>query len=151
MLLFFAGGLLAQQDTTTTAPADTLPGKSPIGSVLRSAVLPGWGQIYNESYWKAPVVWGFLGYFGYVWIDNNKDYNYGKDQYAATGENFWRTYRNFYRDQRDLFAIYMGITYILTLLDAYVDAHLFNFNVEEDVITRTPRLKMQFNFNSIFP
>lgn len=143
--------MLAQQDTTTTVPADTLASKSPIGAVLRSAVLPGLGQIYNESYWKAPVVWGFLGYFGYIWFDNNKDYKYGRDQFAATGVEYWRTRRNFYRDQRDLFAIYIGITYILTLLDAYVDAHLFNFNVEEDMLTRTPKLKVQMNFNSIFP
>ena len=32
--------------------------KSPWGAVLRSAILPGLGQIYNQSYWKAPIVWG---------------------------------------------------------------------------------------------
>jgi len=146
-LLLFSGSIFAQQDTAGTDTADNLPGKSPAGAVLRSAVLPGWGQIYNESYWKAPVVWGFLGYFGYVWIDNNNKYKEGQDFYARTGN---KLYRDFYRDQRDLFAIYIGITYVLTLLDAYVDAHLFNFNVEEDMITGSTRLKMQLNFNSIF-
>ncbi|HED08391.1 MAG TPA: hypothetical protein ENI57_09775, partial [Ignavibacteria bacterium] len=35
--------------------------KSPMGAVLRSAILPGWGQIYNESYIKAPIIWGIFG------------------------------------------------------------------------------------------
>lgn len=144
------------------AQPDSLPSKSPLGAVLRSAVIPGWGQFYNESYWKIPVVWGFLGYLGYIWVDNHNNYWDASENYryyaalAVTDpqyndyRDFYKRNRDFYRDQRDLFAIYIGITYVLTLLDAYVDAHLFNFNVDEDVITRTPRLQMQFRFNSIF-
>lgn len=114
-----------------------------------SAVIPGLGQIYNESYWKVPVVWGFIGYFAHFWKINNDEYWMFARRHVASGG--YQVERDFYRDQRDLFAIYIGITYILNLLDAYVDAHLFDFNVDEDMITRTPRLKMQFNFNSIFP
>ena len=52
-------------------------------------------------------------------------------------------YRNFYRDQRDLFTIYMGITYLLQLVDAYVDAHLFDFTVQENYQFGLPLIRFQ--------
>lgn len=141
---------------TATAQKDTLPyrmHKSPLGAVLRSAVLPGLGQIYNESYWKVPVVWGFLGYYGYEWIRQNNNYHdyIGWYKEALSGQrpgnpaNYKRN-RDFYRDQRDLFAIYMGITYALNLLDAYVDAQLFDFSVDEDPVSKVSRLNLRINF-----
>ena len=127
--------------------------KSPWGSVLRSAVLPGWGQIYNESYWKAPVVWGIAGWLIYNWVDNNRLYKQYKDDFsksyienpASGGNSNYKEYRNFYRDQRDLFTIYMGLTYILTLVDAYVDAQLFDFTIEPNLF-RQPMLGIKLNF-----
>ncbi|MDP4173612.1 MAG: DUF5683 domain-containing protein [Bacteroidota bacterium] len=125
--------------------------KSPWGAVLRSAVLPGWGQVYNQSYWKVPVVWGFIGFYTYYWIDQNKKYRNTINDY--TGGNKWGwapdiyvTRRNFYRDQRDLFAIYIGIVYALNMLDAYVDAHLFDFSVDEDPRTGASMLQLRYHF-----
>ena len=63
--------------------------KSPWGAVGRSAIIPGWGQIYNESYWKAPVIWGVMGWFVYAWIDNNNNYNDYKNLYSQTGECYY--------------------------------------------------------------
>lgn len=120
--------------------------KSPWGAVVRSAILPGWGQIYNESYWKAPVVWGFMGYFAYVWIDNNNKYIDYSDAYKISRNNNDKTYRDFYRDQRDEFAIYIVLTYFLNLVDAYVDAHMFDFSVESNNLVKTPMLSVKFNF-----
>ena len=42
--------------------------KSPTTAVLLSAVLPGAGQFYNESYWKIPIIGGLVGYFGYEYF-----------------------------------------------------------------------------------
>ena len=42
------------------------PGKA----ALRSAIIPGWGQIYNKKYWKLPIVYGALGITGYIFFDN---------------------------------------------------------------------------------
>lgn len=122
--------------------------KSPMGAVLRSAVIPGWGQFYTEAYWKIPVVWGFLGYFTYVWIDNNNSYNKYKDLYKDSNYEIevYKTYRDFYKDQRDEFAIYIGLTYFLQLVDAYVNAHLFDFEVKPDPYTNTPQLGIKFYF-----
>ncbi|MFO7447247.1 MAG: DUF5683 domain-containing protein [Ignavibacteriaceae bacterium] len=134
------------QSDSQTSDSVFLMRKSPWGAVLRSAVLPGWGQIYNESYWKAPIVWGIAAWLVYNWIDNNDLYQDYRERYSSTLSSRDQEYRNFYRDQRDLFAIYMGLTYVLTLVDAYVDAHLFDFTVEENLYTRQPMLGIKFKF-----
>lgn len=120
--------------------------KSPWGAVLRSALIPGWGQFYNESYWKIPVVWGFAGWFIYNWIDTNNKYEKNRDLYIETDSRIYLIRRDFYRDQRDNFAIYLALTYLLNLVDAYVDAHLFDFSVSEDYLTRMPQFNIRINF-----
>lgn len=107
--------------------------KSPWGAVARSALIPGWGQLYNESYWKIPVVAGVFSWLIYNYINNHNNYTEFRDLYIISGLNNHRINREFYRDQRDLFAIYIGLAYFATLVDAYVDAHLFDFSVTEDL------------------
>jgi len=137
---------IAIQDTTPTNSDIFVMQKSPWGAVARSAIIPGWGQIYNESYWKAPVVWGVMGWFVYSWIDNNNKYIDYKNLYSQTSESLYRDYRDFYRDQRDEFAIYLVLTYFLNLVDAYVDAHLFDFSVDENYMNRTKMLNLKVKF-----
>lgn len=142
--------LYPQDKDTLSTPEKTdtvfIMQKSPWGAILRSAVIPGWGQFYNESYWKIPVVWGFAGWFIYNWINTNYKYITNRDIYIQTNEDIYRRRRDFFRDQRDNFAIYMALTYLLNLVDAYVDAHLFDFTVSEDFLTRNPQLNIRFNF-----
>jgi len=129
--------------------------KSPWGAVLRSAVIPGWGQIYNQSYIKAPVIWGgiFALYLGWRFYNNhyhdtNKIYNDLLN--SGTAESYlingYKSNRDFYHNQRDLFAIYIGLVYVLNLVDAYVDAELFDFNVQENYRTHQPMLGFKLNF-----
>ena len=66
--------------------------------------------------------------------------------YSQTGESIYLDYRNFYRDQRDEFAFYMLLTYFLNLVDAYVDAHLFDFSVGGNAMTGTKMLNVRVNF-----
>jgi len=123
--------------------------KSAWGSVLRSAVLPGFGQFNNESYWKVPLIWGVLGYLGYQWNSNNKSYKQYRDLYNASitptndGDQNYYDKREFYRDQRDMFAVFIGLSYFLNLVDAYVDAHLFDFDVEADVAKSNYQLSLK--------
>jgi len=154
-----AGFAYSQSDSVSVAPVqqeDTsfVMSKSPWGAVLRSAVLPGWGQLYNRSYWKAPIVWGVTAWFVYNWNYNNNKYVSYKNAYANDKLNLSsqlsavnKTNRDFYRDQRDLFAIYMGLAYVLTLVDAYVDAHMFDFTVQEDIVTKVPQLNLNYRLN----
>lgn len=121
-----------------------VPTKSAFTAVLLSAAIPGAGQIYNESYWKAPLIWGISGWLVYNWVQNNNSYKENRDLFLKTNDDDYRRLRTFYRDQRDLFTIYMGLTYLLNLVDAYVDAQLFDFTVEEDFLINQPRLNIRF-------
>jgi hypothetical protein len=121
--------------------------KSPWGAVLRSAVIPGWGQIYNESYIKAPVIWGAAAWFIYAWHFYNDDYQRYRDLYRQNpGAAVYRDNRELFRDERDMFAIYLGLLYLMNLVDAYVDAHLFDFTVEENIRDNGYRVGFKVNF-----
>lgn len=159
-ILFICFFILKAAYPQTTDSLDTNPilsdsgfvmQKSPMGAMLRSAVLPGWGQFYNESYWKIPIVWGVSAWFIYLWTDRNDNYQLYKDLYnkslseSSNGNSQYKRARDFYRDDRDLYAIYIGLTYFLNLIDAYVDAHLFDFDVGFNNFTQKPELKIKIS------
>lgn len=114
--------------------------RSPMKAVLYSAILPGLGQFYNKSYWKIPIIGLVSGYFVYEIIKNNNTYIDYRDSYANTqtvlspgGDPRLKLLRDFYRDQRDQFYLYAGLTYLINIVDAYVDAHLFDFDVSDRI------------------
>ena len=148
MLVFISTFVNGQDLTEETSPSDTtfVMQKSPWGAVLRSAIIPGLGQFYNESYWKIPIIWGVGALFISGWVYNNNLYKDNKNLFIETGINLYKNNRDFYRDQRDNFTIYLVILYILNLVDAYVDAHLFDFTVQEDFITGSPRVNFRVHF-----
>lgn len=128
--------------------------KSPTVAVLLSAVLPGAGQFYNQSYWKIPIIMGLAGYFGYGYIDNNNKFKDYRDQYSATitpedpyGDQNLKALRDFYRNQRDDFVWYFITVYVINLVDAYVDAHLFDFDVKEEVLDKTGKTDKTYRLN----
>ncbi len=151
-LILFGITANGQEPSIITNSADTTltvfeMQKSPWGAVLRSALLPGLGQFYNESYWKIPVIWGVGALLVSGWVYNNNRYISNKDLYIDTGSDLYRQRRDFYRDQRDNFTIYLVITYLLNLVDAYVDAHLFDFRVEEYFNSSSSVLYFRYNLN----
>ena len=110
--------------------------------MLLSAVVPGAGQVYTERYLSIPIIWGFGLYFGKTMADQNKLYQDYASRYSASvatdtlngrGDAQLKTIRDFYRDQRDQFAVYLGITYLLNIVDAYVGAALYGFDVSPDL------------------
>jgi hypothetical protein len=132
-------------DTTILSP------KSTTIAMLSSMIIPGAGQIYNESYLKAPVVWGLGYYFYSIYKNQDNLYRENKTKYetaltaydtttnAATKTNLstqistYLDLRKFYQRQRNQFGWYLAITYVLTILDAYVDAALYNFEVSPNL------------------
>ncbi len=154
-LPLFAQGELDTNQTVQTKDSSTFEmTKSPWGAVGRSALIPGWGQCYNESYWKIPIVWGLMGWFTYLYIENNKLYNkYGDlykeslTEYPPNGDLRYKQARDNYRNDRDQWALILGLTYLLNLVDAYVDAQLFDFSVSENQYYRTPELNVKFFIN----
>jgi hypothetical protein len=138
----------ARADTLRT-PSDSVAvprasSHSPGTAMLLSALLPGAGQFYNRSYWKVPVVVGLGLYFTSEWLDSNRRTNDYREQYAASllkdgiGDNQLLRYREFYKNQRDTFTWYFVLLYLLNIVDAYVDAHLFDFDVGTDLAFRSP-------------
>jgi hypothetical protein len=116
--------------------------KSPTKAMIFSALIPGLGQFYNKSYWKIPIIYGLSGYFVYMYKTNNDNFHKYSDKYEAAlvseDDNIkgmattYQSWREYYRDYRDSFIWYISILYLVNILDAYVDAHLFDFNVMED-------------------
>lgn len=150
------GKLFLNEDSLIAAQigvSDTtiLPPKSTVIALLGSAVLPGAGQIYNESYWKAPVVWGFGYYFYSVYHRQDRLYKEKRALYESTlnaidtasttiirnnlsdEADKLKGLRDFYKNQRNEFGWYLAITYVLNMVDAYVDAALFNFEVSPNL------------------
>ena len=72
----------------TTAPDDKKVKKvrvyKPGKAALRSAILPGWGQIYNKKYWKLPIVYGALGTSAGIFFFNLQTYKDTRAAYRAT-------------------------------------------------------------------
>ena len=108
--------------------------------MLFSALVPGFGQIYTHSYWKLPIIWGLGAYYVHEWITNNNKYRDYRDQYLGSistsdpdGDLRVKAFRDFYRDQRDSFAWYFGILYLANIVDAYVSASLYEFDVSDDL------------------
>ncbi|MEO8447617.1 MAG: DUF5683 domain-containing protein [bacterium] len=131
--------------------------KSPWKAVTYSAIIPGAGQFYNHSYWKIPVIAALGGYFGYEFIKNNnryidfkEDYRNSQTQQNPNGNQQFLALREFYRDQRDNFIIYYVILYVVNLIDAYVDAQLYDFDVSDKikigVIGKNNLMKISLNF-----
>ncbi|MBI5020691.1 MAG: hypothetical protein HZB59_04590 [Ignavibacteriales bacterium] len=157
-LYFFIGitNIYSQSDSTKTT-ADTLtqsisppnpqstsqsksdeltefhPTKSPMLAMGLSAIFPGSGQIYTENYWKVPIIWGVGGYWIYEWIHLNNKYKQFRSDYARTVNEQDLRLRDWYHDERDKFAWFLGALYMLNLVDAFAGAHLYDFNVSPDL------------------
>jgi hypothetical protein len=120
--------------------------KSPRKASIYSAILPGSGQFYNEKYWKIPVLYAAMGTALYVanwnrkeYLSYRKAYQYRTDADESTLDEYEGIYtesnlitiKNYHRKNRDLGYIIMVGIYLLNIVDASVDAHLFNFNVND--------------------
>jgi Family of unknown function (DUF5683) len=119
---------------------------NPRKAILFSAILPGMGQVYNKKYWKVPLVYGGLIGFGLV-IDfyNNQNNKYRDQlfdllntgvQVSSLTETQLRSIIEKSSRQRDYFIIITGFFYILQMIDAHVDAHLKEFELN-------PKLKVR--------
>ena len=135
------------------------PEHSPTRAALLSAAIPGLGQAYNKKYWKIPLVWLGLGAFGYFIIWNNDQYQYYRrnliyeieqdpDYPNETGlsQASLKSARDQYRRNRDQLALYGILFYLVQIVDAHVDAHLIEFDVNQDLSVKLEPLYMPFNY-----
>ena len=167
LLLIFSFGLAAAQaQDTTIAPvakgdttaAPTQPDTtkkivphSPRKAMIRSAILPGWGQAYNKKYWKIPIVYGALGTAAGFFIYNRREYIDSRDAYRnmmdeddtnnhlikpkfrPVDPEAVRQYRIAVRQYVDYSVLAFLVLWGLNVVDAAVDGHMRDFNVTDDL------------------
>jgi len=130
---------------STAAPASTpLMEKSPTTAVLWSLALPGLGQYYTETYWKIPLFTGGALASAWLIVDNHAKYQDADAAYLAALDGNASSakiarrlrIREAYRDNRDVAGLALVATYLIAAVDAYVGAHLFAFDVGDDLSLR---------------
>jgi len=149
--LFSVSGSYGQESADSTLLEHTAPKKKfqPVPKrALMFALIPGGGQVYNRKFWKLPIVYAGLGFTTYMIIDNKKKFNrydqariYRLDGDSTTVDEFVGLYSNealfkirqLYDKNLQVSYIWTGVIYGLSIVDAFVDAHLSNFDVSDDL------------------
>lgn len=146
--IFQAKAQDSTQVITDTITEITGKNHSPTKAALLSAVLPGAGQFYNRKYWKLPIVYAAVGGLSFaVGFNANKYKIYRKaielreDEDSTTVDDFdgvytaenLRTLKDYYRRNLDLSAIFLFVVHVLNIVDATVDAHLFEYDISDDL------------------
>jgi len=147
--------------TTKKEVKDSINPLAPSKAAFYSALLPGLGQAYNKKYWKIPIVFAAIGTGIYFIVDNNTKYTSYRNEYKArllgtnntADPNFGRLStesvirgQKFYQKNRDLSILITAGLYILNIIDANVDAHLLQYNVNDD-LTLKPQINQNFLTN----
>ena len=101
--------------------------KSPRGAMIRSAILPGWGQAYNHKFLKALVYMGGEVYFAIKYIELNDELKILRMGQASISLIEDKEY------ERNGWGWLFTAGYLLAIGDAFVDAHLYGLNVNSDI------------------
>ena len=137
--------ILSSKDTIKNQEINPL---APAKAAFYSAILPGLGQVYNKKYWKVPLVYGALGTTLYFYSTNNSKYHEFRnayknrlagiknDKYSYLDDARLITAQKFYQRNRDLSLLLTVAFYVLNIIDANVDAHLGQFNVNDNLSMR---------------
>ena len=134
---------LVVTDSIIREPLDAL---APSRAAFYSAILPGLGQAYNKKYWKIPIAVGGIAAGIYFYEHNNKDYKRYREAYKrrlagytddefyprVTNDGLVRAQKTLKRNKELSLLITIGI-YALNIIDANVDAHLLQYNVDENL------------------
>lgn len=136
---------------------------SPKKATIMSACFPGLGQIYNRKYWKLPIVYGGLGGAAYGFFWNRNMYKTYRDAYifrtdgdSTTIDEFDGYYSesnlldlsSYYRRNMELSVVIFTFVYIINIIDAAVDAHLYDFDISDDLSMRVQPSIWRLNSNT---
>lgn len=133
---------------------------NPTKATWLALVIPGGGQIYNRKYWKLPIFYGGFAGCAYALSWNNRMYKDYSAAYKDAANGNWnsssitdllppgykysesqlmetlRKRKDTYRRYRDLSIFAFIGVYLLSVVDAYVDAELSNFDISPDLSMR---------------
>ena len=105
---------------------------SPKKATILSAVLPGAGQVYNKQAWKVPIIYAIGAGVTYFAVTNyNNSVKFKNEYYNRINGNTGALLEDYtkYSDE-SILALHV---YLLNIVDAMVYAHLFEFNMNEDL------------------
>ncbi|ASW74406.1 hypothetical protein IQ37_04910 [Chryseobacterium piperi] len=151
--------VIADLESANGPTAKTLK-LNPTKAGLYSAVFPGLGQFYNKKYWKIPIVWGAVGTGVGIALWNDKQYKQYREYYIAklngTPNEFidsrpWldkvalANVQDRAKRQRDYAIAITGLIYILSIVDAVVDAHLYESRHDPDLTFKPAVIQDQFS------
>ncbi|MCJ7932713.1 MAG: DUF5683 domain-containing protein [Chryseobacterium sp.] len=135
---------------------------NPTRAGLYSAVLPGLGQYYNKKYWKIPIVWGAVGAGVGIAVWNDNQYKKYREYYIAklngTPNEFVDSHpwldkkalgnvQDRAKRQRDYAIAITGLIYILNIVDAVVDAHLYESRHDPDLSFKPTVIQDQYGYD----
>ncbi|MDH6252897.1 hypothetical protein M2347_002624 [Chryseobacterium sp. H1D6B] len=135
---------------------------NPTRAGLYSAVFPGLGQFYNKKYWKIPIVWGAVGAGVGIAAWNDKQYKKYREYYVAklngTPNEFVDSHpfldktalgnaQDRAKRQRDYAIAITGLIYILNIVDAVVDANLYESRHDPDLTFQPAVIQDQYGIN----
>lgn len=129
-------------DTITTKP------HSPNTALWKSAIIPGWGQVYNRQAWKIGIIYGGAAVITYIGVDNYHNAQKFKTEYLNRNngntadllpeyanypdQNIYNLYQAYEKNFQ--LSIIAGVAlYALNLIDAYCYGHLFDFQINDDL------------------
>jgi Family of unknown function (DUF5683) len=138
--------IVAKDTNVKKQGVNTRTMRSPKKAALFSAILPGLGQAYNRSYWKIPIIYGALGGLGYLFNNNNIEYQRNRNEliyrinnptlindYPELSAENITTQKEIYRRYRDLSGLGFILVYVSNILEASVDAHLKTYDMSDDL------------------
>ena len=117
------------------------PGKAALYGLL----IPSGGQFYNKRYWKVPIVLAAEGALLYFAIDRTRFWNEINNAYiqmlanpgfeyrGVTDPNIILPVRNNVRQEKDYLWLGFGLVHFLAITEAFVDAHLLDFDIDDDL------------------
>lgn len=142
---------------TDSIQKSTINPLAPSKAAFYSAILPGLGQAYNKKYWKIPLVYGAIGTGVFSYISNNTKYHRYRDAYISRLSGYSNgdlsnldndrliSGQKFYQKNRDLSLLVTVGLYVLNIVDANIDAHLIQFNVNENLSIKPDLLMDELN------
>lgn len=137
----------------------------PTKAAFYSAIFPGMGQIYNKKYWKAPLVWAALAVPTYYYQLNNNEYKRFRRAYRLRRTGFQDEFTDNFGNEsvsletleraqqqlsenRDLSLLSGVIVYVLQVLEASVNAHLLQFNTDDNLTIRPTFVQDPIQFDA---
>ena len=126
---------------------------SPRKAIVRSAIIPGWGQITNKKAWKLPLVYASLGTTTYLFFRNLNQFKDARNSYILATDNdpsndnlipqpYYsvkdqperiRVFRNQVRQNIDYSVVFFILFFFFNVVDAAVDSHLKTFDVTDKI------------------